>query len=279
MDQAAESLKGLSEASSFMDKRMHSAIGHATIQRALNHIQTEDLSAAKKSLEVWGPLDQSPSWMEEVVLVRKGMILGKAMRFQGDFEESRKHLEYSRKITEQRKDLTFDEDLRDLTCDLADTLRELDEAISAEHHLRIEIARQEHHAQFSGRSLLELSLAEALFAQKRFKEAEGLCLGIQSRAGLLKFENLRLQIILAKIRHVESDNNGALACWSAAMGAIGKFPRTNRRTTWIIVMSICDTLGSLGYTSLMHESLEQVAALDELAGPGGTQHWIAGLRH
>lgn len=259
IDQAAKSLEDLSEASLPMDKRMHSAIGQVTIQRSLNHIQIEDLPAAKKSLEDWGPLDQSRSRMEEVVLVRKGMILGKAMRFQGNFAESRKHLEQSQRITEQRKDLTFDEDLRDLTCDLADTLRELDEPLSAEHYLRMEIARRDYQVQFSGRSLLELSLAEALFAQKRFKEAEGLCLGIQSRTGLLKFEKLRLQITLAKIRHVESDNEGALSCWSGAMGAIGKFPRANGRTTRIIVMSICDTLGSLGHTWLMH--------------------WIAGLRH
>ncbi|KAK7416063.1 hypothetical protein QQZ08_012145 [Neonectria magnoliae] len=65
--------------------------------------------------------------MEEVVLFRKHMMLGRVLRFQGEFNESLTHLERSRKIAGQRKDLTFDEDLRDLICDLADTLRELDD--------------------------------------------------------------------------------------------------------------------------------------------------------
>ncbi len=57
------------------------------------------------------------------------------------------------------------------------------------------------------------------------------------------------------------------------------FPLTNGGTTRIIVMSICDTLASLGHTQLLGNSLNQVASLDKLAKPGGVQYWIAGLRH
>lgn len=281
MDRATSSLDnfGYDRPSSVMDPRMHSAIGQATIQRALNCIQIEDLSAAKKLLEDWGPLNQEPSPMEEVVLFRKSMILGRLLRFQGEFTESLTHLQKARKTAEQRKALSFDEDLRDLTCDLADTLRELDDPASAERYLHAELARRDQNCTSPGRSLLELALAEALFAQGRFKEAESLCSDIQSRPGLLKFEQLRLRITLAKIRHVDSDNEGALSCWSEAMGAIGKFRMTNGRTTRIIVISICDSLSRLGHTSLVHESLRQVASLDELAKPGGSHYWIAGLRH
>lgn len=49
----------------------------------------------------------------------------------------------ARETAEQRKGLIFDEDLRDLTCDLADMLRELDNPASAEHHLRAEVARRD----------------------------------------------------------------------------------------------------------------------------------------
>lgn len=99
--------------------------------------------------------------VEEVVLFRKDMILGRILRFQGEFTESLTHLERARKATEQRKGLIFDEDLRDLTCDLADTLRELDQPVSAEHYLRAEISRRKHNCISSpGGSLLELSLAE-----------------------------------------------------------------------------------------------------------------------
>ena len=63
------------------------------------------------------------------------------------------------------------------------------------------------------------------------------------------------------------------------MKEIGKFQLTNGRTTRIIVLSICDALSGLGHTWLLHESLKEVARLDEMAKPGGVQWWIAGMRH
>ena len=127
------------------------------------------------------------------------MILGRALRFHGEFKESLTHLQGSREIAERRKDLIFDEDLRNLTCDLADTLRELDDPVSAEQHIRAEITRRDWNCgPSSGR--LGLSLAESLFAQRRFIEVQQFCLDIQSRPGLLKFEQLRLHITLAKLR-------------------------------------------------------------------------------
>ena len=52
-----------------------------------------------------------------------------------------------------------DEYLRDLICDLADTLREMNDPASAEYHLCAQITRQAQvGASFSGQSLLELSL-------------------------------------------------------------------------------------------------------------------------
>lgn len=214
IDQAVNSVSDLGRGrlSTTMDKRMHAAIGQATIQQTLNCIQVEDLTAAKRLLEDWSPLDQSCSAMEEVVLFRRDMILGRILRFQGEFACSLTHLERAQRTAERRRDVIFDEDLRDLTCDIADTLREVDDPTSAERHLRAEIERRDRHcASFSGGSLLELSLAEALFAQGRFKEAEGLCLDVKSRPSLLKFETLRLHITLAKIRHVNSDNEDALS--------------------------------------------------------------------
>ncbi|KAJ4316487.1 hypothetical protein N0V84_007843 [Fusarium piperis] len=262
------------------DKRTHSAIGQATIQRSLNCIQVEDFSTAREFLERWSPLDQDPSLIEQVIVFRRDMLLGRTLRFQGAFKESLMHLERARKTAEHCKGLIFDEDLRDLTCDHADTLRELEDPWAAERQLRAEIARQDQYGVSPRKSLLDLSLAEAMFAQRRFKEAEELCLDIESRAGLLKFEKLRLHITMAKIHHIQSDNEGALSYWSGAMKEIRKFQLTNGHTTRIIVISICDTLGGLGHTWLMQESLKQAAAsLDEMAKPGGAQYWIAGMRH
>lgn len=262
-----------------MDNRMNSAIGHVTIQRSLNCIQAEDLSAARNLLEDWKPLQQEPSPIEQVVVFRKEMLLGKILRFQGAFSESLIRLKTARKILEHCKYLIFDEDLRDLTCDHGDTLRELGDSAAAESHLRAEITRRDQRSISFGKSLLELALAEALFAQGRFREAEKLCLDVQSRPSLLKLERLRSYITMAKIRHVESDNEGAFSYWSEALKEIAKFQLNNGRTTRIIVISICDALSGLGQAWLLTESQKQVAYLDEMAKPGGVQWWIAGMRH
>lgn len=259
------------------DPRMQSAIGRTTIQRSLDCIQFDNLPAAEKLLQDWSPCQGSPSPMEDVVLFRKYMLLGKIMRFRGKFNESLQYLHRARETAErQQKDLSFDEDLPVFACELADALRELDDPKSAETHLRTEIARLETEGVLSKSSSLELSLAEALFAQGRHEEAEQLALVIDTRVGLLKLEKLRLQITRAKIRHVASDNNGALHYWNKALDAIKHFPLTNGGTTRVIVLSICDILGD---AVLVQKSGNLVASLDTFARPGGVQYWFAGLRH
>ncbi len=287
MDRAALVLRNLNEevgstdlGPRTADLRLHAASGQEILQKALNRVQVEEISAARGSLEGWSQLGPDPSQMEQAVVFRINLMLGRLLRFQGAFSESLARLEEAQQAARVPNGLVYDEDLRDVACELADTLRELDDPIAAERHLRGEIERRGR----SGVSLpsgspLDLCLAEALFAQSRLDEAESLCLEVQSRPDLLKFERLRLYITLAKIRHVRSPNEEALACWGEAMKAIGRFRLTNGRTTRIIVVSICDTLSGLGHASLVSESLKQVAALDELARPGGIQHWIAGLRH
>jgi len=265
------------------DNRMHSTAGLTTIQRSLNRIQVDDLFTAEELLKGWIPLSQIPSAMEEVVLFRRNMILGRILRYQGKFDESLAHLEESRNIAARRKDLNFDEDLHDLTCDLADTLRELNNPVLAEHHLRTEIARRDQNsAHSSNRSALELSLAESLFAQERFRDAEKLCSDIHSRPRLLKFEKLRLYITLAKLRQVDSDDDRALVYWNEALMAVAKFPENNGYVTRVIVLSNCDIICRQGHTWLIHASDKQLAGLArvaKLAKPGGALYWIAGLRH
>ncbi|CAJ2508686.1 Uu.00g137120.m01.CDS01 [Anthostomella pinea] len=49
----------------------------------------------------------------------------------------------ARQAIEQYKDLIFAGDLRNLVCDLADVLRDLDKPVSAEQYLRKETDRQD----------------------------------------------------------------------------------------------------------------------------------------
>ncbi|ATY60543.1 hypothetical protein A9K55_006954 [Cordyceps militaris] len=284
MDHAGNSLNDLRQSRVAMhwDNRMHLAIGQEIVQQALNCVQVEDLSTAKGLLEDWSPLTETPSSIEQVVVFRKHMILGRILRFQGAFTESLAHFEKAQTTSEQCKDVTFDEDLRDLTCDYADTLRELDDTVSAELQLRAEITRRDYSDVSLRRSLLDLSLAEVLFAQQRVSEAEELCLEIESRAGLLKYEQLRLHITLAKIRHIKLDDEGASSHWAKAMVAVGKFPNESG-VTRIIVKSVCDILRRqrvpVPDNNLLDQSLQTLDSIDKLEKPGGIRCWIAGLRH
>lgn len=118
-----------------------------------------------------------------------------------------------------------------------------------------------------------------LFAQGWAEEAERLCLKAGSRGSLLKLGKLRLSIVLAKIYHTRSDHQRASKYWSEAIEAVARFPLKNGRTTHVILSSMQVTLGHLGHVGIRDQSLQQAATLDELAESGGTQYWIAGMRH
>lgn len=235
---------------------------------------------AEKSLEDWRPVDESTSPMEEVVLFRKHLMLGRASRFQCKFDESLTHLQESRNIASKRKDLIFDEELGDLACDLADTLRELDDPTSAEQHIRAEIMRRGQNVEDTAGCMLRLSLAEVLFAQNHFDKAEQVCLEVQSHPSLLKLARLRLYITLAKLRHVNSDDEGANSYWAQAMAAVRKF-RHETCATEVIVISVCDILGRQRVSTdpIFHSSMKTMTQLHQITKPGGYQCWIPGLRH
>ncbi|KUI67647.1 hypothetical protein VM1G_11470 [Cytospora mali] len=109
------------------------------------------------------------------------------MQFQGDFDESLVQLKRSWDTSHQVHDLHFDEDLRDLACDLADTLRGLDQFEPAKECLHEVLERYDQGQLISGRSLLQASLAEVL---------------------------LRLAIVSAKIYHEDNKYEQASEHWS-----------------------------------------------------------------
>lgn len=257
------------------DKKHHASFGYTAIQRALNHIQLEQLAEAKEAIHLWEPTSKSPTAMEHVVLFRKHTILGKILRYQGDFKESLTHLEMSKCIADQHKDITFLEDGSDLTCSLADSFLELDDPISAEDCLRTEIARQDPDSV----GMLKLALAESLFAQNRYSGAEGLCLEVQSQPRLLKMGKLRLSIIRARLSHIRAEYDEAFRYWTDAMTAVRRFTLSNGHTTRIILISLCDLLHRQRRLDLEFKSRNQLRTLEQLARPAGALYWIAGLRH
>ncbi|KAF4448910.1 hypothetical protein F53441_7734 [Fusarium austroafricanum] len=280
MDEATGSLHDFisSDPAAVVNKRIRCEVGVAIIQRSLNAIQVADLFTAQKLLEGWNPLGDDPSPLEEVLNFRKYSLLGRVMRYQGNFSNSLELLKIAHQASQKPGELVFDEDLRDLTCDLADALRELDETVTGEGYLRAEIIRRtERPDPLSGKSLLELALAEALVAQERYGEAEEICLDIESRASLLKYERLRLYVILAKLSHIRSDFEVALSRWSEAMQALQEFSLVDGQVQTIISASMADVLDAQGHNWLTRESPRK-ASLTELAKPEGVPHWIAGFR-
>lgn len=265
------------------DRRSNAAMGHLTLQRALNCIQVDNLPQAEQALEEWRPLGEEPSPMEQVVRFRRGVLLGRVLRTQGRFTEAQTHLKRSYDLAEQLRELTFDDDRRDLISEMADTLRELDKPKDAEVYLRREFARRGEEMQdppASGKSLLEASLAEVLFAQGRTDEAERVCNEAESRAdNLMKMGKLRICIVLAKIYHMRSEHEKALRYWDEAMRQVARFPGTTGRTTRTILLSRRENMRSLGLTENRDQILQHTASSDALGTPGGMRYWIAGMRH
>lgn len=263
------------------NRSINFAVGQLAVQRSLNSIQVEDLTHARQILESWVP-DEDPSMMEQVVVFRKHLILGRMSRYQGEFYASLEALERCRDLIQSLRQLDFDEDLRDLTCELADTLRELDRNKAAEQCLRKELQRWDQGLQSSvlrGRSLLEACLAEVLFAQGQHDEAERRCFEAIARPRLMKVAKLRFTIVLAKIYQTRSDYNKAMEYWNKACRALSAFPMTNGYTTSAILFSAEVALKALERHDMEAQNAKVLEHLKIMANPMGTRYWIAGLRH
>jgi tetratricopeptide (TPR) repeat protein len=254
-----------------IDVMVHVAAGYLHVQRAMNYFQNEQLAMSLKALDAWQPLQDTPA--EKAVVFHITILRGRILRFQGKFHESFACLKgYT---VGQFDDLFFDDELCDLACEVADTLRELDDPERGEQLLRRQLAHQE---QALSKPLLRLSLAESLFAQGKFAEAEALCSDVKSQR-LSKMENLRLCITLAKLRHIEGDWGEAFEWWTKALVAMSKFPPTSGLATRTIYFSICDVLRRQGFQELELNSRKEVAILERVSANSEAKHWIPGFRH
>ncbi|KND89334.1 hypothetical protein TOPH_06081, partial [Tolypocladium ophioglossoides CBS 100239] len=258
-----------------MESLMHAAAGNASMQRAMNFFQDEQLTAAIKSLDSWQPLHRTAA--EEAVGFRMGILRARILRFQGHFNESLTCLE--RHMDHPSEGLIFYEDLPDLICEIADTLRELDAPLRAEQLLRNELARGSHEHRASTKSLLKLCLAESLYAQGRFLQSHEVCSDVERQPGLTKMGRLRLFITLAKLRHIECDWDAAFNHWTQALLVLNSFPPTSGLATRTIYLSTCDILRRQGRGELELAARANVTTLERLCENSEAKHWIAGLRH
>lgn len=257
------------------NRRLHAAYGHTVVQHALNHIQLDQLTKATQLLGTWRPASKAHSAMEQAVLFRQQLIMGKILRYRGYFKESLSYLERSRSITNTAKDLTYIEDASELACSLADTYLELDYPAKAESCLQAAINRQ-----VPKQGALVIALAECLFAQKRLGEVEQTLRGVfKHRLKLMKMDKLRLAIVQAKLSHVRSQFGEAFRYWTEVMSNLRRFHLASGRTTRTILLSQCDVLHRHGLLDLERKTRDQLDALQECADVVGALYWISGLRH
>lgn len=281
------------------EMQAHAAAGQTLVQRALNDIQVECLNTAEQNLNAWSPLEpQHPSPLEQTVLFRKLMIHGRLLRFRGDFPHSLACLEglASSSATTTSGPLVWNEELRDLTCDLADTLRELGRLDQAEAYLTAEIVRRQEHIQnvvigeesvrkqkmgtveTRERAFLDLCLAEVRFARGALRDAYEICVRVLS-GPRLRFCTLRGHIILAKIHHIWEDHQLASYHWTEALKALSHFTLTYGYTTQVILASARESMRHLDQDELAAQFNAQLQVLRLPAVPeGGMQHWIAGMQ-
>ncbi|GKT54677.1 NB-ARC domain-containing protein [Colletotrichum tofieldiae] len=272
------------------DARMHSARGFAAIQASLNSIQVEELPAATAVLEKWQPHPQL-SVMDYVVLYRKHFLLAKILRYQGHFEKALDHLKESQDITSRCDGLVFEEEVRDFASSYADTLRELNRPSEAEKFLcgKLPLVNE------SARNILNVSLAESLFAQWTsdpdrddldardvLRKAGDLCLQLHSVTSLPKYEKLRVCITLAKSHHVQSHLDLATMYWTEALDAVSKFAFTSGITTKVIMRSMMDILehqhSDPVVVSTRLKSHNEFATLKKFGKKDGISNWVPGLK-
>ena len=259
-----------------MEPIMHAAVGNASVQRAMNFFQTEQLADAIKALDSWQPLHGTAA--EEAVGFRMAILRARILRCQGHFSESLARLE--RHVDNPPSEgLIFDEDLPDLICEITDTLRELDEPLRAEKLLQNELARGSREHRASTKGLLKLCLAESLYAQGRFPQSHEVCSDVERQPGLTKMGRLRLFITLAKLHHVRCDWDAAFDHWTQALQVLNSFPPTGGLATRAIYLSTCDILRRQGRDELELAARANVSTLERSCENPEAKHWIAGLRH
>lgn len=258
-----------------LDNRTHASFGHATIQLALNDMQKEKLTDAEQRLLNFNQLGEVQSSMEAIVAVRRAMLLGRIYRWQGKFSTSIDQVQTALTTTQQYTSLHFEEDLSELCCDLADSLRDDGQFISAEQLLRDEIKR---YNPGSIPSSLVLSLAEVLFAQGRYEEVKQRCSEVSKSQWVSNIEKLRLSIIQAKTSHILHHMKDAQSFWLQALKAVENFERTNGHTTRIIILSMSKTLRPIEDSDYLKKSLQQLQELERIEEPGSVNYWIAGMK-
>lgn len=219
---------------------------------ALRDGKVEDVFIVCKK---WKPNNpEKPSLMEALSSLRLAVVQGRAHRYLGSFDEALKILDESYKYYQLIEHLYAHQDYRIWVCEKADNLRELGKLESAESNLRYAIERKRV-INLPGESILELSLAEVLFAQGRIKECEELCAVVQKRQSLHGAESCRLNITMGKLHYARP---GGYKFWKAALDLFPEPGASFGATLMMTFAALSCTKTEEEMATLEHLSAEEI---------------------
>lgn len=256
--------------------KTHWAHGHILIQRALDYSLASELDKAIELLKGWEAMSRHPSPIESTILFRKHLLMGELLRYRGGFNESLSHLQRSEWLIGIQPKLFFTPYRTDLFFNIGSTLIELDDFTYAESQLRKEILRQAKEEDKVA-PLLNLALAESIFAQKRYAEAQLICCEVACQAHISEREELHVLILFAKSFHTSSDWKEAYKYWHMAFRKLSQCFPTYDHITRVVLASLCNIARRLELHSFQLKLEEILSEFEDRIESLKGQHWIAGL--
>ncbi len=260
------------------DARSNALYGRLMLSYVTNHIRRNRLTRARAIVDQITPFNfDRPSSMEQLVLRRKSIAIGKIERYQGNFDHAQQHLEVL--LGNERLDAVTG---RSLICHLAGVLCELNREARAETLLREEISVLDDlgFGDIPSGRRLRLSLAETLLLQGRLQEAASIYLGLAmvedcpNPTIVTGIEKVRLWMGLARVSHLKRSWREALENWSNALRASEDCKWKAGFNEMVVDYSIGHVYLELGQRK---QSDLYVEKADKLYAHEGRQYWLTGL--
>ncbi|RPB21265.1 hypothetical protein L211DRAFT_890067 [Terfezia boudieri ATCC MYA-4762] len=239
--------------------------GELVVSFAENLIREGKHEEAQIELNEWSPLDPNkPSTLERITARARNITLGKALRYQGHFQEAVKLLEGV--LEESRTDDCFDGTgwYRVLLANIADLYCELGRPCDAQELLQQELEPmiQRGTQDIATGRRLRISLAEAFFQQDTLDKAEEILLSLKTVFEIMTKPNHATQIVffrvrvnLARVYHRQARWGEALSYWAQALEAAGCLKMDSGFHAGIIRYSMAHVLHVRGEREKSHEML------------------------
>ncbi|KAJ5537510.1 hypothetical protein N7513_007160 [Penicillium frequentans] len=246
--------------------RFNAQRGELVISFSENLIRQGKFSEAKAELVEWQALEKDCSTLEIIVSRARDISLGKALRFQGLFEEALVLLEGI--LEECQTDDYFEGTgwFRVLLSEVADLYCELNRPIDAERLLLRELNPMVERGteNISTARRLRMSLVESYLQQEKFAEAESLLTDLRlavSSSGApdytARVNIFRTWVSLGRVSHMQYRWEEALSNWRQALSTLEYLKLSEGRNAGLVRCSIAHALMMLGHTGESEKILEQ----------------------